>query len=227
MNILIIEDERELAEALATLMKQNKFACDTVFDGNDGVDYALTDIYDVIILDVMLPRKNGFEVLKELRVNKLETPILMLTAKADVDDKIMGLDCGADDYLTKPFNSSELLARIRALSRRKDEYTGIFLEFGDCKLNIATGELICGEKKISLGAKEFQIMELLMQNSSKITSKERFNEKIWGYDSEAEYNTIEVYISFLRKKIMAINAQIIIKTTRGMGYRLYDKKAEN
>ena len=185
---------------------------------------ALSGVYDLIILDVMMPRLDGFSVLKILRDNKLDVPVLLLTAKSEVSDKISGLNLGADDYLTKPFNTDELLARIKALLRRKEKFTGDVLSFSDVSLDRDTFELICEDRKIALGKKEFQILEMLMLNSGKSINKEKFIEKIWGYDTEAEYNTIEVYVSFLRKKLMAVGAKTEIKSIRGIGYMLGDKK---
>lgn len=224
MNILIVEDEYQLSEALSALLKQNGYSADAVSDGILGEDYALSGIYDVIILDIMLPRKNGLEVLRSIREKGVSTPVLLLTAKAEVTDKIHGLDTGADDYLTKPFVSGELLARIRALTRRKGEFTGDELSFGGVQLNLKTHTLHGSAGKVKLGLKEFQIMEILLQNSSQIVERETFIEKIWGFDSDAEYNAIEVYISFLRKKLMAVKGKIGIKAVRGVGYALEENK---
>ena len=224
MNILIVEDEYQLSEALSALLKQNGYSVDAVSDGILGEDYALSGIYDAVILDIMLPRKNGLEVLRSIRKKGVSTPVLLLTAKAEVTDKIHGLDTGADDYLTKPFVSGELLARIRALTRRKGEFTGDELSFGGAQLNLKTHTLHGSAGKVKLGLKEFQIMEILLQNSSQIVERETFIEKIWGFDSDAEYNAIEVYISFLRKKLMAVKADIGIKAVRGVGYSLEENK---
>ena len=223
MNILIVEDEYQLSEVLCALLKQNGYSVDAVFDGISGEDYILSGIYDVIILDIMLPKKNGIEVLKSIREKRVSTPVLLLTAKADVEDKIHGLNTGADDYLTKPFVSGELLARILALSRRKGEFTGDSLEFGNVELNLKTHEMKSDINRVKLGLKEFQIMEILLQNSRQIVERETFIEKIWGFDSDAEYNAVEVYISFLRKKLAAIKARIEIKAVRGVGYSLEEK----
>ncbi|MDR2043217.1 MAG: response regulator transcription factor [Clostridium sp.] len=220
MKILVVEDERELSEVLVTLLKQNKYDADAVYDGLSGEDYALCGVYDLILLDIMLPGKNGVEVLRSLRRQGLSTPVLLLTAKSEVDDKILGLDAGADDYLAKPFASGELLARIRAMTRRKGEYVGDTLAFMETTLDKNTHELSCGGNKVNLPLKEYQILEMLMQNSHQIIPKERFIEKIWGYDSDSEYNAIEVYISFLRKKLFAIGSGMQIKAVRGVGYAL-------
>lgn len=221
MRILIIEDEIALAEALAQIFHKNKYIADISNDGVSGLDNALSGIYDIIILDVMLPEMNGFEVLKNIRRNKITTPVIMLTAKDEISDKVTGLDTGADDYLTKPFVTEELLARIRSLYRRKAnivcEQT---LKFADLSLNISAYELKCGENTVNLGLKEFGIMEMLINNGNMVISKEKLLEKIWGYDSNAEYNNVEVYISFLRKKFQHINSAVVIKTIRGVGYCL-------
>ena len=224
MNVLLVDDERELVNALAAILKQHNYNVDCAFNGEDGLDFALSGIYDVIILDVMMPKMDGFEVLKRLRAKKIDAPVLMLTAKSDVSDKIEGLNGGADDYITKPFDTQELLARIKALLRRGAAYTGNTLSFGDVILDRDTFELVRGDKKIALGKKEFQIMEILMINAGKRVEKERLIEKIWGYDSEAEYNTIEVYVSFIRKKLAAVGAETEIKSLRGIGYTLTDAK---
>lgn len=224
MKILIVDDERQLTEALAAILKQNNYSVDCAFDGEDGLDRALSGIYDLVILDVMMPRLDGFSVLKILRQKKLDVPILMLSAKSETSDKIEGLNYGADDYLTKPFSTEELLARIKALLRRKEKFTGDVLAFNDVKLDRDSFELIRGTKKIALGKKEFQILEMLILNEGKSIDKERFIEKIWGYDTDAEYNTIEVYVSFLRKKLAAVDAKTEIKSIRGIGYTLGEKK---
>lgn len=220
MKILIVDDERQLTSALEVILKQNKFSVDTAYNGEDGLDMALTGIYDVIVLDIMMPKLDGLSVLKILRDNKISTPIIMLTAKADIADKISGLNLGADDYLTKPFNTDELIARIRALLRRKAEFTGDVLSYNDITLDRDTFQLQCGENSIALGKKEFQILEMLILNSGKSIEKEKFIEKIWGYDTDAEYNTIEVYVSFLRRKLTAVGSKTEIKSIRGIGYTL-------
>ncbi len=222
MKILIVEDEKLLSEALAALLRQHMYAVDVADDGISGEDNALTGIYDVILLDIMLPGKNGLDVLRSIRSNRISTPVLLLTAKFEVEDRIRGLDLGADDYLTKPFATGELLARIRAMTRRKDEYTGDELDYNTTVLNKNTHELICRGNTVKLGAKEYQIVELLMQNRNHIISKEQFVQKIWGFETDAEYNAVEVYISFIRKKLTAIRADIQIKATRGIGYSLED-----
>lgn len=221
MRILIVEDEVRLAEALVQIFMKEKYSADACYDGVSGLDNALTGIYDVIVLDIMLPKMNGLEVLRTLRANKIKTPVILLTAKDEVSDKVTGLDIGADDYLTKPFYTEELLARIRSLGRRNsDVICDNILSFDDISLNISTYELMCGERSVKLGLKEFNIMELLIKNGVRILSKETLIEKIWGYESDAEYNNVEVYISFLRKKLSHIKSKVIIKTVRGVGYCL-------
>ena len=220
MKILIVEDEKQLCEALVALLKDNGYSADAVYDGQVGLDYALAGVYDVIVLDIMLPIMDGLAVLKKLREAGSSVPVLLLTAKGDARDKINGLDSGADDYLTKPFIAGELLARIRVLTRRRGEYVGDTLCFGSCTLDKNTHELSCAGNSLKLGRKEYETLEMLMGNPWQIIPKERFIEKIWGYDSEAEYNNIEVYVSFLRKKLLALHADITIKAVRSVGYKL-------
>lgn len=220
MRILLVEDESGLVYALKAIFMKENYCVDALMDGVSGLDYALTGIYDVIILDIMLPKKNGLEVLKELRKAQIETPVLMLTAKSELEDKISGLDNGADDYLTKPFQPGELLARVRAMTRRKGEITDHDLNFGDLTLKKRTREIHCGSASVKLGLKEFVLLETLMLNPKQIISKEQLIEKVWGFDSEAEYNNVEVYISFVRKKINFVRSTIQIKVNRGIGYYL-------
>ena len=218
MRILIVEDERQLSDVLAVLLKQNRYDVDTVFNGIDGEDYAKTGIYDAVILDIMLPGKNGIDVLRSLRKQGSSTPVLLLSAKSEIEDKIVGLDNGADDYLAKPFASGELLARLRAITRRGSEYLGDLLEAGNTSLDKNTYQLSAAKGTVALASKEYQIMEMLLANYRQIIPKERFFEKIWGYDSLAEYNSIEVYISFVRKKLAAIGSDLQIKAVRNVGY---------
>lgn len=220
MKILLVDDERQFVDALSVILKQNNYAVDYAFNGEDGLDLALSGIYDLIILDVMMPKMDGFSVLKQIRKSGISAPVLILSAKSELNDKVDGLNLGADDYITKPFNTDEFLARIRALLRRKEKFTGDVLTFGDLNLNRDTLELNCKDKKIVLGKKEFQILEMLILSDGKCIDKERFIEKIWGYDSDAEYNTIEVYISFIRKKLALICSSVEIKSLRGVGYVL-------
>ncbi|MDE6020690.1 MAG: response regulator transcription factor [Ruminococcus sp.] len=223
MKILIVEDEIALSDALTEILKRNQYNVDAVYNGEDGLEYALTGLYDCIILDIMLPIMDGLQVLKLLRKSKISTPVMLLTAKSDIDDKISGLDCGADDYLTKPFITGELLARIRALTRRTGEVNVDAYEFHGLSLNKNTYMISFKDKSVKLSLKEYQIMEILIMNPNQIITKERFIEKIWGFESDVEYNNIEVYISFLRKKIQSINSKATIHTARGVGYYLEEK----
>lgn len=222
MNILIIEDETALADALCQTMKNEHYVPTAVYDGETGLYEALTDIYDIIILDIMLPKKNGFEILKELRQKQCFTPVILLTAKSDVESKVTGLDSGANYYLTKPFETQELLACIRALTRHTGTATCNTTTLGDLELQTKQGCIYCTAtgKYIKMSAKELNLLELLMKNKGMILNKEYLTERIWGYDSEAEYNNIEVYISFLRKKIAFVGSKVNIKSTRGLGYSL-------
>ena len=207
MRILVVEDEIQLADALSEILRRNMYTVDTSYDGIDGLDNAMSGVYDCIILDIMLPGMNGFEVLKKLRKEKISTPVLLLTAKSEIEDKINGLDSGADDYLTKPFVTGELLARVRALTRRKGEIIDENkLDYNGLELNKNTCSVIWEGNDVKLSLKEYQIMELLISNPHQILPKERIIEKIWGYESDVEYNNIEVYISFLRKKLSVISA---------------------
>lgn len=223
MNILIADDERDLTDALSEILKRNNYTVSVANDGETALDFSLSGIFDLIILDVMMPKIDGFTILKTIRAKKMDVPVLILSAKAETANKIGGLNLGADDYITKPFDMDELLARIRALLRRKEKFTGDILEYGDISLDRDSAELACGSQKITLGKKEFQILEMLILNAGKNIEKERFIEKIWGYDTEAEYNTIEVYVSFLRKKLNAVNSKTEIKSLRGIGYTLGEK----
>ena len=222
MRVLVVEDEKYLADALSHILKDNRYTVDTVYDGEDGLDYGLSGVYDVIVLDIMLPKTDGISVLKELRAEGIKTPVLLLTAKSEVSDKITGLDSGADDYLAKPFNSGELLARLRALTRRGTEMiiNNNEISFGDITLDTNTLYL-CGPKKsIRLTKKEFDLLEYLIINKAMVVSKEQIIDKLWGFDSEAEANHVEVYISFLRKKLAFVSEKVAVNTVRSMGYRL-------
>lgn len=220
MRILIVEDERHLAEALGQIMAEQKYQTDVVYDGQDGLDYGLSGQYDAIVLDVMLPRLDGFQVARGLRENHISTPILMLTARDEVTDKISGLDCGADDYMTKPFDSGELLARLRALTRRQGEVVTNAMTVGDLSLHLDARSLSRGENMVRLGFKEFEVMRLLMANPKQVVPKEDLLSKVWGYESEAEDNNVEVYISFLRKKLGYLKSKVSIGTIRKVGYFL-------
>ena len=223
MRLLLVEDEKRMAQALCEILRQEKYDVDHFADGLDGL-YALeTKGYDLAILDVMLPHKNGFEIAKQARKEGVLTPILMLTAKSELDDKVTGLDCGADDSLTKPFMTKELLARLRALGRRNINSPDGTLAFGDITLNKETSTLFCGENSVRLSEKELRILEYLIANQGQILTREQLAVKIWGYDSDTEYNNVEVYMSFARKKLNFVKAKVEIKAVRGIGYELrYD-----
>ena len=225
MRILVVEDEKRLAEALGHIMRENNYTVDVVYDGEAGLDNAMSGIYDVVVLDVMLPKMNGFDVVRQMRKNKDNTPVILLTAKDEVGDKVFGLDCGADDYLTKPFIPDELLARIRALSRRKGEVVLDQLTFGDLKLDLANHILECGYRSVRLGMKEFEILRMLMTHPGGMVSKENLLVKVWGMESEAEDNNVEVYISFLRKKLFFLKSNVEISTVRKLGYHLEEVKS--
>ena len=220
MKILIIKDEKPLACALNEILAKNHYLADCVYDGEDGLEHALSGIYDVILLDIMLPKMNGFQVLSQLREEKVSTPVIMLTAKAEVDDKVKGLDYGADDYLTKPFETKELLARIRAVTRRKEPFVSEELTFGNLTLDKTNLKITSTLKEIKVSLKEYLILELLIKNTGHVISKEQFIERIWGFDFEGEYNIIEVYISFVRKKLKSIRSNVKIAVIRGLGYTL-------
>ncbi len=220
MRVLIVEDEVRLADALAEIMRREKYIVDAVYDGKDGFEYALHGNYDVIVLDVMLPKMDGFFVVSELRKHSVMVPIVMLTAKDSIEDKINGLDRGADDYMTKPFAPEELLARIRALTRRQGEVVWEEIQYEDLKLNVSTYDLCAGAKGIRLSYKEFEIMKILMSNAERIVQKETLILKVWGSDSNAEDNNVEAYISFLRKKLQLIRSRVSISTIRKVGYKL-------
>ena len=220
MQILVIEDEKRLAEALQQLLSEKKYMVELSFDCMDGLSMALSGIYDVIVLDVMLPKMNGLQVVGELRKAKVETPVLMLTAKDQVNDKVAGLDAGADDYMTKPFAPIELFARINALTRRQGEVIIDKLTFSDTDLNLSTCDLCCNDKSVHLNYKESEIMKILMSNPGKVTTKDELIVKVWGYDSNAVDNNVEVYISFLRKKLDFIGSSAQIVSLRKIGYRL-------
>ncbi len=221
MRILLVEDEKHLSEAVVHLLKQNNYLVDAVYDGLEGYDNILSDIYDLVILDVMLPSMNGFDILKKVRNEGIETPIIMLTARAQIEDKVQGLDYGADDYLSKPFSMEELTARIRALGRRKQkQLEKDILSVGDALYDKQNLKLYTSSKSIFLTNLESELFLLLLDRKNMITSKDNIIVKLWGYDSEAIDNNVEVYISFLRKKLKHITKNVSIKTTRGVGYNL-------
>lgn len=223
MKLLLIEDEKELSEALFQILTKNKYSVDAVYDGEDGLDYALTGIYDVIILDIMLPKLDGLNLLKKIRKEGILTPVIMLTAKSQIEDRVVGLDLGADDYLTKPFAVEELLARLRSITRRKGNVINDnILTYGDIRLNINTYDLDVNDESIRLTLKEFEIIKYFMERPKCVVSKDDLITKLWGFDSEVEYNNIEVYISFIRKKLSYLNSKVNIVTIRGVGYRMED-----
>lgn len=228
MKVLMVEDEKYIAEAVAQVLKKNHYSVDLAFDGEYGLDCAVSNIYDIIILDIMLPKISGLKILKRLRDENLATPVILLTARGETEDKIKGLDCGADDYLAKPFHTDELLARLRALGRRQRELMpdGIW-KYGDIALNPHTLLLTCAEKEFHLPLKEAQIVELLIRRSSMILSKESIIEKLWGYDTEAEENRVEIHISLLRKKLVQLDSRVSIRTIRNAGYILQMGEIKN
>ena len=219
MKILIIEDEIPLANTIQALLESKGFDVEAVYDGETGTEYAELGIYDLLILDVMMPKMDGYQVAKTVRAKRCSTPILMLTAKSELEDRIEGLNAGADYYLTKPFDSRELLACINALLRRQGGAVGE-LTYGNTSLELASGILVCGEKQIRLSAKEFDVMRLLLQSGERNLSKETILARVWGYDSNAVENHVEVYVGFLRKKLASIGSNIRIEAVRRLGYHL-------
>mgnify|MGYP002680629174 FL=1 len=220
MRLLLAEDEKALSKALTAILERNNYSVDAVYDGQSALEYLETDNYDGVILDIMMPKVDGLTVLRKVREKGNLIPILLLTAKSEVDDKVEGLDAGANDYLTKPFHSKELLARIRAITRTQSAQTTSKLTLGNVTLDQATFELSTAKGSFRLANKEFQMLELMMSNPHQLISSERFLEKIWGYDSDTEINVVWVYISYLRKKLTALHADIQIKATRNAGYSL-------
>ena len=220
MKILIVEDDESLALAIAQILNEQKYQTEIAYNGEDGLDYALHDNYDLILLDIMLPKLDGFSLVKKLRQNKNNSPIIMLTAKDDIHSKITGLDSGADDYSTKPFVKEELLARIRANARRQGDVIINTLSFCDLNLDLDTAILSCNTKSIQLSFKEFSILKILLVHPNLVINKEVLIDKVWGNESEAEANNVEAYISFLRKKFQFIGTKVSINTLRRLGYRL-------
>lgn len=220
MRYLIVEDEKRLAQTLADIVSQNSDSADIAYDGEDGLDYALTDIYDTIILDIMLPKMDGFDVLCRLREEGISTPVLLLTARTELTDRVKGLNSGADYYLTKPFETNELLACLRAINRRRGEIITQEITFGDLTLSLDSCELKTKQQNVKLSAKELELMRLLIENKGNIIPKETLLVKVWGYDSNAEHNHVEVYISFLRKKLLHISSAVTINAIRNVGYHL-------
>jgi len=220
MRILIAEDETELAKGLKYLLEKNKFTADVVHDGAEALEYFRCRDYDVVVLDIMMPKVNGLEALRQIRESGSGVPILMLTAKAEIEDRVAGLEAGADDYLPKPFATSEFLARVKALSRRNAGYADACLTFGRVKLYCNRYELACGPESVRLNNKEFQLMELFMRNPHFVFSAAHLMDKIWGQDSEADINVVWTYVGFIRKKLKGLHADIEIRTARGAGYSL-------
>ena len=220
MNVLLVEDSYMLADTLVSALKQEHFMVDVAYNGLDGYDMAPSGIYDVAVLDLMLPQLNGYEILKKLRQEKNSIPILVLSAKSELDDKVLAFEYGADDYLTKPFEIKELIMRILALSRRKGEVQGNVLSCGNLNLDLRTCTMTNSEtqQSVQLAGKEFQLMEYFLNNQNQIISREQIIERIWGFNSNSEYNNVEVYVSFLRKKISFIHANMRIRAVRGIGY---------
>lgn len=222
MKLLLVEDEKRMAQALCQILRLEKYEVDHCADGPSGLEAIETDAYDIIILDVMLPGMNGFEIAGKVRKEGIRTPILMLTAKSELDDKVAGLDSGADDYLTKPFMTKELLARLRALGRRNINSSDGTLCFGDIALDTGAVTLVCtaNQQSVRLSEKEYKILEYLIANQKQVLTREQLAVKIWGVESDAEYNNVEVYMSFTRKKLAFVGAKTEIKAVRGIGYEL-------
>ena len=224
MKILIIEDEYSLADAIAETLKKEKFQVNIITNGEDGENEALTNVYDLILLDVMLPKKDGFEILTNLRKEKIYTPVIMLTAKSEMSDKLNGLENGADDYITKPFHTRELVARVKVILKRKTNVNDThILEYSDLKLNLTTGKMCVNDTEIAINGKELNLLEILLLNKNSIVNREMLANKIWGYNSETEYNNVEVYVSFLRKKLKLLKSKVKIKAVRGIGYKLEEE----
>ena len=224
MKVLIIEDEYSLADAIAETLKNDNFNVSIETNGEDGENEALTENYDLILLDVMLPKKNGFDILRSLGQAKIKTPIIMLTAKSEIEDKLNGLEHGADDYITKPFAMRELMARIKAVLKRTNNIENTeCLEYGDIVLDLKNAKLKCSHNELQISGKELELLEQLLINKNQISSRESLTERIWGYDSDSEYNNVEVYITFIRRKLKLIESKVNIKAVRGVGYKLEEK----
>mgnify|MGYP004568149565 CR=1 FL=1 len=221
MKVLIIEDEYSLADAISETLQKENYTTKIITDGEEGLEEAITNVYDLILLDVLLPNKDGFSILREIRKEKNDTPIIMLTAKSEIYDKLNGLENGADDYITKPFHMKELIARIKVILKRSTnmESTDV-LEYADLKLDLKTGKIICKDTDITINGKELELLETLLMNKNQIVDRETLANKIWGYYSETEYNNVEVYVSFLRRKLKLLKSNVRIKAIRGIGYKL-------
>ncbi len=220
MRILVVEDEKRLARTIGDILEAHNYTADLCYDGESGLDNAQSGIYDAVILDVMLPKMDGFSVVRHLRENGAAVPVLLLTARSELEDRVSGLDAGANYYLTKPFASEELLACLRALTRKQGAAPDHALTFGDLRLELSNCLLICGERSVRLSRKEFDIMSLFMSNGATVVTKETLLLKVWGYESDAEDNNVEVYISFLRKKLTHLKSSVSIQTLRMLGYHL-------
>ena len=225
MKLLIAEDELDLAEALTVFFEKNHFTVDAVHNGFDAYEYAVAGDYDAIILDVMMPKMNGIQVLERLRSEGVKTPIMMLTAKGQKDDRITGFNAGADDYLPKPFDPDELISRVRAMLRRSEAYQPSLLTCGDLSLDPVSGELRCRERAVRLSGREYQVMELFLRAPRQVFSAERIMEKVWGWDNEAEINVVWVNISNLRKKLRQIGSALTLRANHGLGYVLEEERA--
>ena len=219
MKVLVIEDEKLVAESIRAILEHKGFDAETVYDGEAGTEYAELGIYDLLILDVMMPKLNGFQVARQVRADRCATPILMLTARSDIEDRIQGLNAGADYYLTKPFDSRELLACVNALLRRQEDQVDE-LRMGNTALDLSSCTLVCGENSVRLSAREFDVMRFLLQSKGRVLSKEMILARVWGYDSNAVENHVEVYVGFLRKKLTSIGSDLKIEAIRRLGYHL-------
>lgn len=220
MKLLLAEDEKALSEAVVDILTYHKYIVDAVYNGEDAYDYAMYGDYDGIILDIMMPKRNGLEVLTELRKNGYKKPVMLLTAKSQVEDRIKGLDAGADDYLPKPFDMGELLARVRAMLRRGEEFHSNHLQFGDLTLDVESGTMICGDNSVVLPRQEYRLMEQLMLNHSMYMNSEDLLEKAWGVNTDTDINSVWLYISYLRKRLSGIGSSVEITTRRNFGYKL-------
>ena len=220
MNVLVVEDERNLADAIVQILEDGSYNAEAAYDGKAGLAGATSGLYDAIVLDVMLPGMSGNDIVHEMRREQISTPVLMLTARTSLQDKVEGLDSGADDYMTKPFEAPELLARLRALTRRRGDVLLDEVTFADAKLDLTTHDLSCGDKKVHLSGKEFEVMSILMASTARVVSKQDLLTRVWGADAEASENSVEAYVSFLRKKLAHVGSKVQITTLRMLGYRL-------
>lgn len=220
MNVLVVEDERNLADAIVKILEDEGYNAEATYDGKAGLTCAKSGLYDAIVLDVMLPGMSGYDVVNKMRHAGVSTPVLMLTARTSTEDKVRGLDSGADDYMTKPFEAPELLARLRAVTRRRGDVLIDEIKFADIRLDLNTHDLSCGEKSVHLSGKEFEVLSILMGSSSRVVSKQDLLTRVWGTDGEASENSVEAYVSFIRKKLTHIGSKVQVTTLRMLGYRL-------